>query len=232
MTTERNDEVCGVCGGDRRIGNSFGLTTTCPSCHGNGKRRAEAHGFHDVTKTKPSHTTARQSNKAAVVEEADVARDVRRRSARDRGPRQHDGHRRHEGEGDPSDHRLRAEPRSVHADLHQEDPQAGPTAGLAVGFGSAKRTSLPRGSRAPDRVLVGSMARDGVAQGRREHAGAAGGDRAVRRAGGRVGAPRLGRPRHPRRGARRGHGRRSSRRRSSGASPSRGSRSPRSCCPW
>src|ERR1700733_14996353 len=60
-----SDEPCGVCGGDRRIGNSFGLTTTCPSCHGSG-RKAEAHGFHDVTKTKPSHY--RQTNKVAVVE--------------------------------------------------------------------------------------------------------------------------------------------------------------------
>jgi hypothetical protein len=47
-------ETCGVCGGDRRIGNSFGLTTTCPSCHGSG-RKLENAGFHDVTKTKPSH---------------------------------------------------------------------------------------------------------------------------------------------------------------------------------
>jgi hypothetical protein len=51
------DESCGVCGGDRRIGNSFGLTTTCPSCHGSG-RRAEVTGFHDVTKTKASHLRA------------------------------------------------------------------------------------------------------------------------------------------------------------------------------
>src|SRR3984957_11747873 len=57
-------ESCGVCGGDRRIGNSFGLTTTCPSCHGSG-RRAEVHGFRDVTKTKPSHF--QQSNKAPGV---------------------------------------------------------------------------------------------------------------------------------------------------------------------
>jgi hypothetical protein len=48
------EESCSTCGGDRRIGNSFGLTTTCPSCHGSG-RRAEDAGFHDVTKTKPSH---------------------------------------------------------------------------------------------------------------------------------------------------------------------------------
>jgi hypothetical protein len=53
-TPDRTEESCGVCGGDRRIGNSFGLTTTCPSCHGSG-RRVETTGFHDVTKTKPSH---------------------------------------------------------------------------------------------------------------------------------------------------------------------------------
>ena len=58
------EETCGTCGGDRRIGNSFGLTATCPSCHGSG-RRAEQTGFHDVTKTKPSHH--RQSNRAEVV---------------------------------------------------------------------------------------------------------------------------------------------------------------------
>jgi hypothetical protein len=61
----RNDESCGVCGGDRRIGNSFGLTTTCPSCHGSG-RKVEATGFHDVTKTKPSHH--RQTNRVEVAE--------------------------------------------------------------------------------------------------------------------------------------------------------------------
>lgn len=62
-----SEEPCGICGGDRRIANSFGLTTTCPSCHGSG-RRAEAHGFHDVTKTKESHH--RQSNRAATVVKA------------------------------------------------------------------------------------------------------------------------------------------------------------------
>jgi hypothetical protein len=58
-------ESCGVCGGDRRIGNSFGLTTTCPACHGTG-RKVETTGFHDVTKTKPSHH--RGANKTQVVE--------------------------------------------------------------------------------------------------------------------------------------------------------------------
>src|ERR1700730_18329167 len=48
------DEPCGICGGDRRIATSFGLTTTCPSCHGSG-RRLETSGFRDVTKTKASH---------------------------------------------------------------------------------------------------------------------------------------------------------------------------------
>ncbi|MGD0676392.1 MAG: molecular chaperone DnaJ [Polyangiaceae bacterium] len=60
---DRVDEPCGVCGGDRRIGNSFGLTTTCPSCHGTG-RRMETTGFHDVTKTKAAHH--RPTNKAEV----------------------------------------------------------------------------------------------------------------------------------------------------------------------
>jgi hypothetical protein len=63
----RSDESCGVCGGDRRIGNSFGLTTTCPTCHGSG-RKVVTTGFHDVTKTKPSHY--RSTNKAEVAEKA------------------------------------------------------------------------------------------------------------------------------------------------------------------
>lgn len=59
-------EACGICGGDGRIANSFsGSTSTCPGCHGTG-RRAEDTGFRDVTKTKPSHF--RQPNKQAVVE--------------------------------------------------------------------------------------------------------------------------------------------------------------------
>jgi hypothetical protein len=53
-------ETCGICGGDGRIGNSFGLTTTCPGCHGSGHRSAEPMGLRDVTKTKPAHY--RQSN--------------------------------------------------------------------------------------------------------------------------------------------------------------------------
>jgi hypothetical protein len=57
-------DTCGTCGGDRRIANSFGSTTTCPSCHGSG-RRAEDGGFRDVTKTKPSHHA--QTNRAPVA---------------------------------------------------------------------------------------------------------------------------------------------------------------------
>jgi hypothetical protein len=59
-----NGQSCGSCGGDGRLSNSFGNTATCPSCHGSG-RRAEDTGFHDVTKTKPSHH--RGNSKAAVA---------------------------------------------------------------------------------------------------------------------------------------------------------------------
>ncbi len=49
-------ELCRMCGGDGRIGNALGgSTATCPSCHGSGRRAEAAYGFHDVTKTKPSH---------------------------------------------------------------------------------------------------------------------------------------------------------------------------------
>ncbi|HEY1954564.1 MAG TPA: molecular chaperone DnaJ [Polyangiaceae bacterium] len=61
-------EVCRVCGGDGRIANAFGSTTTCPSCHGGG-RRVETSGFHDVTKTKPSHHKPQAKSGAASKEE-------------------------------------------------------------------------------------------------------------------------------------------------------------------
>jgi hypothetical protein len=45
-----------MCGGDGRIGNALGgSSATCPSCHGSGRRAEASSGFHDVTKTKPSH---------------------------------------------------------------------------------------------------------------------------------------------------------------------------------
>jgi uncharacterized protein YdaT len=42
------------------------LTTTCPGCHGSGKRSADTGLFHDVTKTKASHH--RGTNKTAAIE--------------------------------------------------------------------------------------------------------------------------------------------------------------------
>jgi hypothetical protein len=52
-------ETCRMCGGDGRVGNALGgSTATCPSCHGSGRRAEAAPGFHDVTKTKPSHHRA------------------------------------------------------------------------------------------------------------------------------------------------------------------------------
>jgi hypothetical protein len=48
-------DVCGICGGDGRIANSFsGSDARCPGCHGTG-RRSDDVLFRDVTKTKPSH---------------------------------------------------------------------------------------------------------------------------------------------------------------------------------
>jgi hypothetical protein len=45
-----------MCGGDGRVGNALGGSDArCPSCHGSGRRAEAAYGFHDVTKTKPSH---------------------------------------------------------------------------------------------------------------------------------------------------------------------------------
>jgi len=52
-------ELCRLCGGDGRIGNALGgSSATCPSCHGSGRRAEGVPGFHDVTKTKPSHHRA------------------------------------------------------------------------------------------------------------------------------------------------------------------------------
>jgi len=48
-------ESCGVCGGDGRVSNSFGLTTRCPACGGTGRKGDASSGMRDVTKTKPSH---------------------------------------------------------------------------------------------------------------------------------------------------------------------------------
>jgi len=58
-------ESCGICGGDGRISNSFGLTTRCPSCHGTGRREEASSGIRDVTKTKASHHRPTNQAKAA-----------------------------------------------------------------------------------------------------------------------------------------------------------------------
>lgn len=73
-------ESCRICGGDGRVGNAFGgSSTTCPSCHGSG-RRAEASGFHDVTKTKPSHYRPVQvptgPKEPVTIEGTNLAREV------------------------------------------------------------------------------------------------------------------------------------------------------------
>jgi hypothetical protein len=52
-------DPCRLCGGDGRIGNTLGGTNArCPGCHGTGRRGEATAGFHDVTKTKPSHHRA------------------------------------------------------------------------------------------------------------------------------------------------------------------------------
>ncbi len=59
-------EPCHICGGDGRIGNVFGgRSTTCPGCHGTGRRSDDLSTFHDVTKTKPSHYKAAPAAPAA-----------------------------------------------------------------------------------------------------------------------------------------------------------------------
>ncbi len=78
-------ETCGICGGDGRIGNTFGASKTCPSCMGSG-RRAEDLGFRNVTKTKsdqgrqPSNGRVEKPGDKAVyltAEGAQLAREVR-----------------------------------------------------------------------------------------------------------------------------------------------------------
>jgi hypothetical protein len=59
-------ETCGICGGDGRIGNSFGSTTTCPGCRGSGRKSSDTSLFHDVTKTKPSHHQRSNKNEPVV----------------------------------------------------------------------------------------------------------------------------------------------------------------------
>lgn len=78
-------EACIICGGDGRISNSFGgSSSTCPACHGTG-RRGEDRGSYDVTKTKPEHHrqsstkggTAPKSNWPTTAEGAKLATEVK-----------------------------------------------------------------------------------------------------------------------------------------------------------
>lgn len=78
-------QTCGICGGDGRIGNTFGASKTCPGCMGSG-RRGEDFGFRDVTKTKSSQGRQPASDKAdragdkgvaLTAEGAKLAREVR-----------------------------------------------------------------------------------------------------------------------------------------------------------
>ncbi|MBX3230251.1 MAG: molecular chaperone DnaJ [Labilithrix sp.] len=68
MNKPQEIELCGVCGGDGTIDNAWGQRAKCPSCHGNGKRRVDT-GFHDVTKTKPSHHGVPTNRQGVVVKE-------------------------------------------------------------------------------------------------------------------------------------------------------------------
>lgn len=59
-------ETCRICGGDGRISNAFGgSSTTCPGCHGTGRRADSGTILRDVTKTKPSHFRTAASKAAA-----------------------------------------------------------------------------------------------------------------------------------------------------------------------
>ena len=76
-------DVCRLCGGDGRVGNTLGRSNaTCPSCHGSGRRADTSSGFRDVTKTKPSHfrpsptEPSRSRGGPTTAEGAQLAREV------------------------------------------------------------------------------------------------------------------------------------------------------------
>jgi hypothetical protein len=78
-------ESCRICGGDGRVGNAFGgSSTTCPGCHGNGRRANTENIFRDVTKTKASHHTSQAKAVApakatwpTTFEGAELAKEVK-----------------------------------------------------------------------------------------------------------------------------------------------------------
>lgn len=60
-------ETCRICGGDGRVSNAFGgSSTSCPGCNGRGRRSNTESLFRDVTKTKPSHHTTTNKSVAPV----------------------------------------------------------------------------------------------------------------------------------------------------------------------
>lgn len=60
-------ETCRICGGDGQISNAFGgSSTTCPGCHGTGRRADSGTILRDVTKTKPSHYRTAEKTAAAA----------------------------------------------------------------------------------------------------------------------------------------------------------------------
>lgn len=64
---QRRMESCRLCGGDGRIGNAFGgSSTTCPGCRGSGRRSDSESILRDVTKTKPSHHRASAKEEGPV----------------------------------------------------------------------------------------------------------------------------------------------------------------------
>lgn len=61
-------ESCRICGGDGRVGNAFGgSSTSCPGCNGTGRRANTETVFRDVTKTKPSHHTGPANKPVAAA---------------------------------------------------------------------------------------------------------------------------------------------------------------------
>ena len=58
-------EQCVICSGEGRITNAYGRSSSCPACHGSGRRAETESGIRDVTKTKPAHY--RQESKAEIA---------------------------------------------------------------------------------------------------------------------------------------------------------------------
>ena len=149
-------EPCRLCGGDGRIGNALaggGSSATCPSCRGTGRRAEASYGFHDVTKTKPSHhrpaAPVSTGPKVPTTPEGEqLAREVKAQ----RGPRRGREDAAHRGDCEPREHA-----RTLHQDLHQEGAQAGQRPGSPAGAGPrVARAQAPRVSRGGSRWAFAS----------------------------------------------------------------------------